>query len=89
MPGKIISTYLWLWKLSTIIYWKWLLHFHLFKFLGDITPEGIQLNPPANHWDPKNPKMRPPKGHDVSRIYLSPSIHYSGCNVYAPKYEYV
>ena len=59
------------------------------NFLGDITPEGIQLNPPANHWDPKNPKMRPPDSHDVSRIYLSPSIHYSGCDVYAPKYEYV
>ena len=39
------------------------------------------------YWDPKNPKMKPPKGHDVSRIYLSPSIHYSGCDVYAPKYE--
>ena len=58
-------------------------------YLGDVTPEGTQLRPPSNHWDDLNPNMKPPAGHDVSKIYLSPSIKYAGCNVYSHPVEYV
>ena len=55
--------------------------------IGDVTPEGIELNPPPGHFDPKVKGKGPPKGFDVSQIYLSPSIRYSGCDVYAPKWR--
>ena len=54
---------------------------------GDTTPDGFTLPIPKNHWDPDNPKMKPPAGHDVKKFYLSPSIKYSGCQVYAPKFK--
>lgn len=53
---------------------------------GDYTPEGVRLKPPANHFDEDNPEMAPPEGHDINKIYLSPSIRYAGVQVYAPKW---
>ena len=57
---------------------------------GDITPEGIELRPPANHFDDKaeDPSMLPPDDLDVYNIYVSPSIIYSGLEVYAPATRY-
>jgi len=59
---------------------------HGFIFSGDVTKKGERLAIPKNHWDPRNPEMKPPPGHDVNKFYFSPSIKYAGCEVYARKF---
>ena len=61
------------------------------KFAGDLTPEGEKLRPPSNHFDVEatDARLRPPKGHDINKIYISPSIRYAGHQVYAPRVKYV
>ena len=56
---------------------------------GDVTPDGAELRPPSNHYDDQAMRtaLLPPVGHNIYKIYLSPSIRYSGHHVYAPDTE--
>ena len=57
--------------------------------IGDVAHDGEELRPPPGPFDPTVPGKAPPKGFDISKIYLSPSIRYAGCDVYAPRWRYV
>ena len=48
--------------------------------LGDISLGGKVVSAPDNHY---TEDWKPPD-HDTSQIFLSPSIKYAGCTVYAP-----
>ena len=45
---------------------------------------GYTLRPQVTHFDEKN---KPDEQQDIKQISLSPTIRYSGCQAYAPKYE--
>ena len=47
---------------------------------GDFDPDGHLMKPPSNHY---GGGVETPDGHEVNRIYCSPSIVYAGRKVYA------
>lgn len=48
---------------------------------GDRMLDGDELRPPSGHFTDD----RKPKGFDIRRIFLSPTILYAGMEMYAPR----
>ena len=47
--------------------------------VGSLVAGGAEVHQPKGHFT----KDKRPKGFDVDQIFVSPSIKYSGCEVYA------
>ena len=45
---------------------------------------GVKLRPPSCHWDEETA----PRGHEIKRFFVSPSMLYAGLPVYAPQKRY-
>ena len=59
------------------------MHFILFLCVGNLIAGGTEVKQPKGHYT----KDSRPKGFDVDQIFVSPSIKYSGCEVYAKATE--
>ena len=55
----------------------------LCMYAGSLVVGGKEVNQPKGHYTKDNK----PKGFDVDQIFVSPSIKYSGCEVYAKATE--
>ena len=51
----------------------------MFMCVGNLIAGGTKVNQPKGHYT----KDYRPTGFDVDRIFVSPSIKYSGCKAYA------
>ncbi|XP_070553380.1 neuralized-like protein 4 [Ptychodera flava] len=56
-----------------------------FLMPGDIRMGGVKLSECPGHFSDENK----PQGFDTKQIFLSPSIRYSGCDVYAPESDFL
>ena len=53
--------------------------------IGEVTVGGNEVKQPKGHFT----KDSKPKDFDVDQIFVSPSIKYSGCSVYAKPKRYI
>ena len=53
--------------------------YYCVSIIGDVIVGGSEVKQPKGHYT----KDSKPKNFDVDQIFVSPSIKYSGCSVYA------